>query len=201
MIELCCVYFSKQCIWLYVHIMSRTCFRVNPHSRVAWMTRNSLLKNMYDIWSLSDCNGTRIQNHLVRKRTPNHLTKQAKWLSCDMIRTYSQMHLTDKYTQHSSVYWPVCLKGWLFVYRLSGCGFKSRCSHLNLRYRVCFEQGVPWHSDNSWEWIYSVTRTWHDKNIQWSKLFLKVSNLLIWGVALWLSNLFVSDFIQFPFTF
>ena len=26
---------------------------------------------------------------------------------------------------------------------LGGCGFESRCSDLNLRFRVCFEQGVP----------------------------------------------------------
>ena len=26
---------------------------------------------------------------------------------------------------------------------LSGCGFESRCSHLNFRYGSCFEQGVP----------------------------------------------------------
>ena len=30
--------------WLYLLIMSRTRFRVNPHSIVAWMSRNSLLK-------------------------------------------------------------------------------------------------------------------------------------------------------------
>ena len=30
----------------------------------------------------------------------------------------------------------------------SGCGFESRCIHLTLRYRNCFEQGVPWHSAN-----------------------------------------------------
>ena len=30
--------------WLYVFIMSRTRFRVNPHSIVAWMSRNSLLE-------------------------------------------------------------------------------------------------------------------------------------------------------------
>ena len=31
-------------IWLYLHIMSRTRFRVNPQSLVAWMSRNSLLE-------------------------------------------------------------------------------------------------------------------------------------------------------------
>ena len=36
----------------------------------------------------------------------------------------------------------------MFVYELSGCGFRFRCSHLLLRYRACFEQEVPWHSGN-----------------------------------------------------
>ena len=43
-----------------------------------------LARNRRDIWSLSDCNGTRTHNHLVRKRTLNHLAKMislAKWLS------------------------------------------------------------------------------------------------------------------------
>ena len=32
-------------------------------------------KQTRDIWSLSDCNWIRTQNHLVRKRTINHLAK------------------------------------------------------------------------------------------------------------------------------
>ena len=35
----------------------------------------------------SDCNWTRTQNHLVLKRTLNHLAKLAKWLSC-VLSTY-----------------------------------------------------------------------------------------------------------------
>ena len=50
----------------------------------------------------------------------------------NMIRTYSQMLRTDKYSQHSSIIWPVWLNGWVFNYELSGCGFESRCSHLGL---------------------------------------------------------------------
>ena len=30
-----------------------------------------------------------------------------------------------------------------FVYELSGCGFESSCSHLNFRFRACFEEGAP----------------------------------------------------------
>ena len=43
--------------------------------------------NRCDIWSLSDCNGTRTRNHLICKRTLNHLAKLAKWLSC-IVSTY-----------------------------------------------------------------------------------------------------------------
>ena len=57
----------------------------------------------------------------------------------DMIRRCSQMHRTDKYSQHSSIIWPVWLKGWVFIYELSGCGFESSCSDLNFRFRACFE--------------------------------------------------------------
>ena len=44
MTEHCCEYLSVRCIWLYVFIISRTRFSVNPHSIVAWISRNSLLK-------------------------------------------------------------------------------------------------------------------------------------------------------------
>ena len=43
-----------------------------------------LARSRHEIWSLSGCNWTQTQNHLVRKRTPNHLAKLAslaKWLS------------------------------------------------------------------------------------------------------------------------
>ena len=39
-----CDYLSVRCIWLFVLIMSRTHFRVDPYSIVAWISRNSLLK-------------------------------------------------------------------------------------------------------------------------------------------------------------
>ena len=39
------------------------------------------------IVSLSDCNGNRTHNHLVRKRKLNHLAKLGKRLNC-VVRTY-----------------------------------------------------------------------------------------------------------------
>ena len=53
----------------------------------------------------------------------------------------------------------------VFAYELSGCGFENRCSHLNFRFRACFEQGVPWDSGNYRVWTHSERRTWHDKSI------------------------------------
>ena len=84
----------------------------------------------------------------------------------DMIITYSHMHHTDKYLQHSSIIWPVWQIGWVFVYELSAFGFESCCSHLNFRYGTFFEQGVPWHSGKYRVWMYSEMRLWHDNSIQ-----------------------------------
>ena len=85
-----------------------------------------------DIWSLSDSSEIRTHNHLVRKRILKHLAKLAI-----MIITYIQMHRTDKSSQHSSIIWLVWLNGLVFVYELSGCGFESRCCHLN---SFCIEE-------------------------------------------------------------
>ena len=73
-----------------------------------------LARNTRDIWGLSDCNGTRTHNHLVRKRTFNHLGKLAK---CTVqISTHNTAQSFKK----------------VFVYKLSGCGFEYRCSHLSI---------------------------------------------------------------------
>ena len=89
----------------------------------------------------------------------------------DMMRTYSQMHRTDKYSQCSSIISPVWLNGWVLFYELSGCGFKPSCSHLNFRFHACFEQGVSWHLGSCRVWTHSETRTWPDKNIQSNELY------------------------------
>ena len=46
-----------------------------------------LAQNRCKIWSLSDCNWTWTHNHLVPKRTLNHLAKLAKLLIC-IVSTY-----------------------------------------------------------------------------------------------------------------
>ena len=62
--------------------------------------------------------------------------------------------------------WTQTHNGWVFVYKLRGCGFESSCSHLNFRNGACFEQGVPWHSGKYRVSIHSEMHTWHDRNIQ-----------------------------------
>ena len=76
------------------------------------------------------------------------------------------MHHTDRYSQHSSVIWPVWPNSWVFVYKLSSCGFESRCCHLNFRYGDCFERGVSWHlvklqsTDSLWKLIRDMIITY-----------------------------------------
>ena len=60
----------------------------------------------------------------------------------------------------------VWLNGWVLVCQLDGCGLKSRCSHLNVRYCACFKQGVPWHSGNFRMQNRFKTSMWHGKNAQ-----------------------------------
>ena len=53
----------------------------------------------------------------------------------------------------------------MFVYKLSGCGFKSRCSHLKFSVCTCFERGFSWHLGSYRVWIHSKMRNWLGKNI------------------------------------
>ena len=84
------------------------------------IVKKILAQNRRHIWSLSDCNGTQTHNHLVHKRTLNHLAKLAfyyKWLICVAI-TCLYCALTVR----------TYLNGWVFLYNLSVCGFKSCCN-------------------------------------------------------------------------
>ena len=84
-----------------------------------------------------------------------------------MAATGRKPRTTYFVNEHLAIYpnWPVWLNGSVFVYELSGCGFKSSCSHLSFRFPAYFKQVVPW------VWIYSERRTEHTKNIR-SKQYL-----------------------------
>ena len=86
----------------------------------------------------------------------------------DMIRTYSQMHSTDKYSQHSSVIWSVWLNDWVFVYELSGCGLEYRWSHLNFIFCAWFEASIS----SRFRQLYSVEALWN-ASVAWREHAIK----------------------------
>ena len=72
--------------------------------------------------------------------------------------------------------------GWVFIYELNGSGFKSSCSHLNFRFRACFEQRVPWYSGNYRVWIHSENAyvTWQEHTFQ--EVLLSIQSNVVFGI-------------------
>ena len=94
------MFLKPKSIRLHVITISRTRFRVNPHAIVCLNVKEHLARSRRLFWNSNDSNQIQTLNHLVRKRTLNHLAKL------------------------------IWLNGWVFVNELSGCRFKSRCCHL-----------------------------------------------------------------------
>ena len=101
----------------------------------SWLNVKELLtQSRCKIWSLSDCNWTRTQNHLVCKGTLSHLAKlqilRLLWARNSLIsrQLYSVDSLWTR-TWNEKMFW---LNGWVFIYELSGSEFKSSCSQLNM---------------------------------------------------------------------
>ena len=81
------------------------------------------------------------------------------------------MHCTDKYSQHSSIIWPVWLNGWVFVYELSGCGFKSSCSHYRYLLHCCRNKQTPEWTLHSTPWYCNPKRLIHQQlTYNWREL-------------------------------
>ena len=92
-IELCSEYLSARCIWLYVLVMSRKRFRVNTHSIVAWMSRNSLPKQARNLtfkWLQLDIK-TNIEYGFTLKRLRGMTRTSSHYLSI-----YQRLLLTMK---------------------------------------------------------------------------------------------------------
>ena len=119
---------------LYVLIISRAHFRVNPHPIFAWMSRNSLLETgtISEVWPngwvfVYKLSGIGLSPVAVTKTSDIAPVSSKEFLDIkaniecrftlkcvrDMIRIYSQIHRTDKYSQHSSIIWPVWRNGWV----------------------------------------------------------------------------------------
>ena len=104
---------------------------------VAWMSRYSLLE-ISVISCISDSNG--IKKHSSKEfeffDIQTTCSVDSLWYARYKITTYSQSQCTDKYSQHSSIIWPVWLKNIVFVCKLSGCGIESCCCHWSFRHHT-----------------------------------------------------------------
>ena len=106
-----------------------------------------------------DCSWTWTHNHLVHKRTINHLAKLAKCLrsvvSTYLYGTFDCMFLSlsrkrFKVNPHSSLakWLSVCLRTkWLWVRVMLQLNLQF---HLNFRFRACFEQAFLEIRDMIW---------------------------------------------------
>ena len=133
MIELSCDYLPVRCIWLYVLTISSTCFTVNRNSNICLNIKELIARNRCNICSLSDCNRTRTNNHLFRKRNtqPFGHCDQIDWrelwlLICTVQLTVCSSHVNYAFQSESALY--ICLsirellaRNMCHIWRLSDC--------------------------------------------------------------------------------
>ena len=128
-----------------VHLTVSSCYVTYAfHSEYTLQVANVkelLAQNRRVIWSLSDRNWTRTQNHLVRKRTLNHLAKLVKWLSCVLTtylsRAFDCMLLSCDLRVSEWIHTPSCLnvqellvQSRLKIWSLSDCNWTRTQYHL-----------------------------------------------------------------------
>ena len=95
---------SNMCI--YADLMTVCSYHVTYAFQSESTLFNCLARNRRDIWIFRDSKGIWTHNHLVRKRTLNHVGKLTSLLD-DCV----------------------------FLYELSGCGFKSCCCHADVMFK------------------------------------------------------------------
>ena len=85
--------FIRSNLKIYVFYHVTYAFRLNLHSVVSWILRNSLLKTGAISEKLSDCNGTRIHNPLIRKQTLSQIDQMVECLFTNqVVVSLSQFH-------------------------------------------------------------------------------------------------------------
>ena len=138
--------------WQFTNELSRTQFsRSQPKlaefeklsSWKNWFSEGTLFAALYIFHDFYDCMFYHVTNTFQSESTLYSCMNVA--IECvftlkrvrDIIRTYNQVHRTDKYSQQSSIIWPVWLNHWMFFYKLSNCVFepwfrllKLQISHL-----------------------------------------------------------------------
>ena len=95
--------------------------------------------NRHKVWTLSDCNWTRTQNHLARKRTLNHLANMVSavfWgLTCTVRLNVCFCHVTYSFQSESTLYSCLNVKELLAqsmpkVWRFSDCNWTGTQNYL-----------------------------------------------------------------------
>ena len=147
MIDLCREYLPVRHIWLYVFIMSRTSLRVNPHSTVAWMPRNSLLER--DAISEDEVTAKGLEpttTYFLNEHStiwPNWPNDWAvPWvLICTVHLNVCFYHVTYEFESESTLYSSLNLKELLaprrhHIWRLSDCNWTRTHNHLFRKRRL-----------------------------------------------------------------
>ena len=129
---------------MYVFIISRTSFRVNPHSIVCLNVKEPLARSRRHIWSLSDCNVIQTHNPFVRKRT----------LTAYQVSGYAFK------SRYCHLYWvPLAAK-------CSQYSFYSPCG--NRKYHASFQNKSV---SPSFKWLPSIFSSWtnqrENKGLLW----------------------------------
>ena len=110
-------------------------------------------------------------------RVNNHYVIQCQVTSYllfkEILDKYSALYISKKIRQQEIPLLKSIFKLQTALYDWTVQSFEPRCSHLNFRYRACYERRVPWHSGSSSVWVHWKTRTWHDTNIQTNFYFWK----------------------------
>ena len=148
-----------------------------------------LARSRRHIWTLSDCNETRTQNHLVRKRTLNHLAQLAKWLSCAVSTSlYGAFDGAFESTLYSCLNVKELLAGGRrHIWRLSDCNGTRTHNHL-LRQRTLN------HLAKLAKWLSRVVSTYLYDAFDW--MFLS-SHVRIWE---WIHTLQLPECLGTPCT-
>lgn len=140
-------------------------FGVNLHF-LSVNIKDLIAPNRYNIWNISDCEGTRTHNHLSCKQTPDQLAEPAKWLGC-ILSTY------------------IC--GAMAVLINSHINFKGQstlCNCLNLRDLLVQRRNNIWNLSNCngsrthYHLVRKRTLNYLDKLGQWLSCFFSTYLLI-----------------------
>ena len=82
----CCECLSVRCVWLYAFMLQNV-LQTKATLYSCLNVKTLFAQKRRNFRSLSDCNGIRTNNHIVYKRTLDHLVTLVKWLSC-VVSTY-----------------------------------------------------------------------------------------------------------------